>query len=278
MHARRACSLTRTAACWARGHWCCRRRRPAAAGQRRPTAAQCRARRPTLTCAAARCRSAAAVRTRGTTTACFVQPSARGCRANRCARACAACALMRMLIHAITPALNQLAAVPTAWLVVHTMQGVVCRPGLTFRRVMLNNHAPQALAFRDLILRGERRQQPPARCLWLLRPRCAAHAARIQCMPSRFTSLPPFCCCSVCCPGCHPAATHLQTWRQTARPSAASPSTMRTATYSLLLSAARTGCTGTSRTASIPRGTAACCLLRCITGASSALHASSAPH
>eukprot|EP00775_Hariotina_reticulata_P007195 gene7195-7409_t len=31
--------------------------------------------------------------------------------------------------------------------------GMVCRPGITYRRVMLNNHAPQALAFRDLIVR-----------------------------------------------------------------------------------------------------------------------------
>jgi hypothetical protein len=37
---------------------------------------------------------------------------------------------------------------------VHFLQAVVCRPGLTFRRVMLNSHIPQALAFRDLIVRG----------------------------------------------------------------------------------------------------------------------------
>eukprot|EP00879_Flechtneria_rotunda_P011345 GHRR01011850.1.p1 GENE.GHRR01011850.1~~GHRR01011850.1.p1 ORF type:complete len:1721 (+),score=430.30 GHRR01011850.1:1256-6418(+) len=30
---------------------------------------------------------------------------------------------------------------------------VICKPGVTFRRVMLNNHAPQTLAYRDMIVR-----------------------------------------------------------------------------------------------------------------------------
>ena len=33
--------------------------------------------------------------------------------------------------------------------------GAVCRPGLVFRRVMLNNHQPDALVFRDLLVTSE---------------------------------------------------------------------------------------------------------------------------